>query len=146
MEFSFNSNSSNSKHGEYHENTSLYLIVCYCVFSFEMADSDNEVERFEVTEYDLQNEFFPGMKRRKMTKEQTMLGIWAGRDSDEDDYSERKRNDSIPLQFVSGGVVKSKDKDELGYHCLSCTCFYRAMAPRQASPCNCKCKIYKKQR
>ncbi|XP_046846613.1 tuftelin-interacting protein 11-like [Xenia sp. Carnegie-2017] len=78
-----------------------------------MADSDNEVERFEVTEYDLQNEFFPGMKRRKMTKEQTMLGIWAGRDSDEDDYSERKRNDSIPLQFVSGGVVKSKDKDEL---------------------------------
>lgn len=82
-----------------------------------MADSDNEVEEFSITDYDLQNEFFPGMKRRKMTKEQAMLGIWASRDSDGDNDVEEKKsksNYSSPMQFVSGGVVKSKDKDALG--------------------------------
>ena len=82
-----------------------------------MADSDNEVEEFVVTDYDLQNEFFPGMKRRKMTKEQAMLGIWATRDSDEDaddGGNRRKANYSSPVQFISGGVVKTKDKELLG--------------------------------
>ncbi len=82
-----------------------------------MADSDNEVEEFAITDYDLQNEFFPGMKRRKMTKEQSMLGIWASRDSDDDDDvgdKKRKANYSGPMQFVSGGIVKTKDKDALG--------------------------------
>ena len=81
-----------------------------------MADSDNEVEEFAVTDYDLQNEFFPGMKRRKMTKEQAMLGIWASRDSDDDDVGEKKRkaNYSMPMQFISGGIVKTKDKESLG--------------------------------
>ena len=82
-----------------------------------MADSDNEVEEFSITDYDLQNEFFPGLKRRKMTKEQAMLGIWASRDSDDDDDvgdKKRKANYSMPMQFVSGGIVKNKDKDVLG--------------------------------
>lgn len=83
-----------------------------------MADSDNEVEEFAVTDYDLQNEFFPGMKRRKMTKEQAMLGIWATRESDDEDDGtgdkRRKANYSIPMQFISGGVVKTKNKEDLG--------------------------------
>ena len=83
-----------------------------------MADSDNEVEDFVVTEYDLQNEFFPGMKRRKMTKEQAMLGIWASRDSDDDEDGSgdrrRKANYSHPMQFISGGIVKTKDEEDLG--------------------------------
>ena len=82
-----------------------------------MADSDNEVEEFSITDYDLQNEFYPGLKRRKMTKEQAMLGIWASRDSDDDDDvgdKKRKANYSMPMQFVSGGIVKNKDKDVLG--------------------------------
>ena len=92
-----------------------------------MADSDNEVEEFSITDYDLQNEFFPGMKRRKMTKEQTMLGIWAGRDSDDDEGfgdKKRKANYSMPLQFVSGGIVKTKDKDAFGK--LSSIQFYQS--------------------
>lgn len=82
-----------------------------------MADSDNEVEEFVVTDYDLQNEFFPGMKRRKQTKEQAMLGIWASRDSDDDDDDSgdkrRKANYSFPMQFISGGMFKTKDKEAL---------------------------------
>ena len=85
-----------------------------------MGDSDNEVEEFVITDYDLENEFFPGMKRRKMTKEQTMLGIWASRDSDDDEVGDKKRkaNYSMPMQFISGGIVKTKDKDSLiGEYC-----------------------------
>lgn len=88
-----------------------------------MEDSDNEVEEFSITDYDLQNEFFPGMKRRKMTKEQAMLGIWASRDSDDDDDDvgdkKRKANYTMPMQFISGGIVKNKDKDALGEYSVS---------------------------
>ena len=43
------------------------------------GDSDDEYEPFQVTE----EEFLP--KRRKMTKEDHIYGLWAEHDSDEDD-------------------------------------------------------------
>jgi hypothetical protein len=42
-------------------------------------DSDDEYEPFQVTG----DEFLP--KRRKMTKEDHIYGLWAEHDSDEDD-------------------------------------------------------------
>ena len=39
--------------------------------------ADEEVERFEITDYDLENEFGSGPRRRGLTKEQQIYGIWA---------------------------------------------------------------------
>lgn len=36
--------------------------------------SDNEYERFEITDYDLENEFNPNRVRRRQTKEQSIYG------------------------------------------------------------------------
>lgn len=44
-----------------------------------------EVESFEVTDWDLANEFNPDRRRFRQTKEQATYGIWAERDSDEDE-------------------------------------------------------------
>lgn len=37
--------------------------------------SEDEVESFEITDYDLNNEFNPARPRRKLSKKQQMLGI-----------------------------------------------------------------------
>lgn len=37
--------------------------------------SDNEYERFEITDYDLENEFNPNRGRRKFTKNQQIYGM-----------------------------------------------------------------------
>ena len=81
-----------------------------------MAD-DVEVEDFEITDYDLMEGLGLGFRRRKMTKEEAIYGMWADRDSDDDEgpsgYSGRRKKDySKPLNFVSGGIVqKGKDKN-----------------------------------
>lgn len=36
--------------------------------------SDNEYERFEITDYDLENEFNPNRPRKKQTKQQQIYG------------------------------------------------------------------------
>lgn len=79
-----------------------------------MAD-DVEVEDFEITDYDLMEGMGLGFRRRKMTREDAIYGIWADRDSDDDDRpsfsGKRKKDYTKPLNFVSGGVVqKGKDK------------------------------------
>ena len=77
-----------------------------------------EVEDFEITDYDLMEGFGLGFRRRKMTKEEAIYGMWAEKDSDDDERSggfsgRRKKDYSKPLNFVSGGVVqKGKDKTE----------------------------------
>lgn len=38
--------------------------------------SDNEVEKFEISDYDLENEF-SNRPLRRLTKEQQIYGIWA---------------------------------------------------------------------
>ncbi|CAH2230375.1 jg19127 [Pararge aegeria aegeria] len=84
--------------------------------------SDDEVIRFEITDYDLDNEFNPNRSRRAK-KEHQIYGVWA-KDSDEEDNEDnirrrvRKPKDfSAPIGFVAGGVQqagkKKEDKQEL---------------------------------
>ncbi|KAK2579187.1 hypothetical protein KPH14_002709 [Odynerus spinipes] len=91
--------------------------------------SEDEVESFEITDYDLENEFNINRPRRKLSKKQQMLGIWAD-DSDEDELSARPsfktynkgpKNYTAPVNFVAGGIQQAgkpveekenKDKDD----------------------------------
>lgn len=92
---------------------------------------DEEYERFEITDYDLENEFNPNRFRKKQTKQQTIYGklkgrnainvtlsfvnfagIWADDDSDKDDEedassSRRKGRRRMGL----GGGASSRSKD-----------------------------------
>uniref|UniRef100_A0A3B4BE34 Tuftelin-interacting protein 11 n=1 Tax=Periophthalmus magnuspinnatus TaxID=409849 RepID=A0A3B4BE34_9GOBI len=87
-------------------------------------DDGVEVERFEVTEWDLANEFNPDRRRTRPTKEQATYGIWADRDSDEDERpsfgGKRSKDYSAPVNFVSAGLRKTaaeekqKEKEEDG--------------------------------
>ncbi len=43
-----------------------------------------EIEKFEVTEWDLANEFNPDRRRHRQTKEEVTYGIWAEHDSDDE--------------------------------------------------------------
>ncbi|RVE44883.1 hypothetical protein evm_010483 [Chilo suppressalis] len=79
--------------------------------------SDDEVIRFEITDYDLDNEFNPN-RGRKAKKEQQIYGVWA-KDSDEEDNEDnirqrtRKQKDfSAPIGFVAGGVQQAGKKKE----------------------------------
>ncbi|CAB3238610.1 unnamed protein product [Arctia plantaginis] len=79
--------------------------------------SDDEVIRFEITDYDLDNEFNPNRNRRAK-KEQQIYGVWA-KDSDEEDNEDnirkrvRKQKDySAPIGFVAGGVQQAGKKKE----------------------------------
>ncbi|XP_077984161.1 tuftelin-interacting protein 11-like [Glandiceps talaboti] len=81
------------------------------------TDSDEEVERFEVTDYDLENEFNPDRKRYRPSKTDAIYGIWAPPKDDSDDEYEgrvglggggRRRKDyTSGLDFVSGGYKKT---------------------------------------
>ncbi|XP_028166273.1 septin-interacting protein 1 [Ostrinia furnacalis] len=79
--------------------------------------SDDEVIRFEITDYDLDNEFNPN-RRGRAKKEQQIYGVWA-KDSDEEDNEDnvrqrtRKPKDfSAPIGFVAGGVQQAGKKKE----------------------------------
>lgn len=43
-----------------------------------------EIEKFEVSEWDLANEFNPDRRRHRQTKEEATYGIWAEHDSDDE--------------------------------------------------------------
>lgn len=79
-------------------------------------DDDVEVEDFEITDRDLMEGFGLGFIRHRMTREEAIYGMWAERDSDDDEgprgYSKKRKKDyTKPLNFVSGGIVqKGKDK------------------------------------
>lgn len=83
--------------------------------------SDNEVEKFEITDYDLEHEFShrPG---RRQTKEQQIYGMWA-QDSGGEEDGPGDSGGNIPLQsrfsvlhgglnFVSGGIQQAGKKNE----------------------------------
>ncbi|KAF7404601.1 hypothetical protein HZH66_003507 [Vespula vulgaris] len=76
--------------------------------------SEDEVESFEIS-YDFENEFNINRPRRKLSKKQQMLGIWAD-DSEEDELSARPsfktynkgpKNYTVPVNFVAGGIQQS---------------------------------------
>lgn len=91
--------------------------------------SDNETEKFEVTDYDLENEFNTHRPGRRITKEQQIYGIWASTsDGEEGDDKDAPPPAEVPrarvlrggLNFVPGGIQQAgkksekdkKDKDE----------------------------------
>lgn len=87
--------------------------------------SDEEYEKFEINDYDLENEFNPFRGRRRPTKNQQIYGIWADDDSDNETERSGRRNRAgtsgskkqskdytAPIGFVAGGVQQSGKKDE----------------------------------
>ncbi|XP_017063015.2 septin-interacting protein 1 [Drosophila eugracilis] len=81
--------------------------------------SDNEYERFEVTDYDLDNEFNINRPRGRQSRHQQIYGIWAD-DSEESGgeggstrrgRSARKPKDyTMPVNFVAGGIQQAGKK------------------------------------
>ena len=78
--------------------------------------SEDEVESFEISDYDLDNEFNMSRPRRKFTKQQQMLGIWADDSDDEQapskptkskSFSKGPKNYTAPVSFVAGGIQQS---------------------------------------
>ena len=93
----------------------VYTRLIVVDVKFSTMDDDVEVEDFEITDYDLMQGFGLGFRRRRMTKEEAIYGMWADKDSDDEGpsgYSGRRKKDyTKPLNFVSGGIVqKGKDK------------------------------------
>lgn len=78
--------------------------------------SDEEKERFEITDYDLDNEFNINRRQRRPTKHQQIYGIWAD-DSDNEDEARpsfgnknRSKDYTAPIGFVAGGVQQAGKK------------------------------------
>ncbi|XP_017098940.2 septin-interacting protein 1 [Drosophila bipectinata] len=85
--------------------------------------SDNEYERFEVTDYDLDNEFNINRPRGRNTKEQMIYGIWADESDEESGGEGRKRRGrstrqpkdyTMPVNFVAGGIQQAGKKNKKG--------------------------------
>ncbi|CAG9854049.1 unnamed protein product [Phyllotreta striolata] len=78
--------------------------------------SDDEMERFEITDYDLENEFNPNRPRKKFSKQHQIYGIWADDSDNEDEKStaskRQPKNYSAPIGFVAGGVHQVGKKKE----------------------------------
>ncbi|XP_014778583.1 tuftelin-interacting protein 11 [Octopus bimaculoides] len=85
--------------------------------------SSPEVEKFEVTDYDLANEFNPNRRYRRQTKNQATYGIWADPESDEEEERPRfgktgsaMSSNDYTMNFVSGGLKQEEklpQKDDL---------------------------------
>lgn len=74
-----------------------------------------EVEAFEVTDWDLANEFNPERQRHRQTKDQATYGIWADADSDDERPSfggKRSKDYTAPVSFVSGGIRKTAAEEK----------------------------------
>ncbi|KAG5282785.1 hypothetical protein AALO_G00059910 [Alosa alosa] len=85
----------------------------------EEEEDGVEIEKFEISEWDLANEFNPERRRHKQTKEEATYGIWAEHDSDEERPSfggKRSKDYSAPVSFVSAGIRKTaaEEKQEQG--------------------------------
>ncbi|KAM7019007.1 tuftelin-interacting protein 11 [Tautogolabrus adspersus] len=82
----------------------------------EEEEEGVEIESFEVTDWDLANEFNPDRRRHRQTKDQATYGIWADKDSDEDErpsFGGKKSKDySAPVNFVSAGLRKTAAEEK----------------------------------
>ena len=81
--------------------------------------SDEEMEKFEIDDYDLKYAMNPNQKRSRMTKEGAMLGIWAENEFSDDSnggfegFNQKKRTKSSKnIQFISGGVKGQKSESK----------------------------------
>ncbi|MFT7805021.1 tuftelin-interacting protein 11 [Arapaima gigas] len=101
-----------------------FVLLSTCVMSMSHLygrrgpeeDAGVEVESFEVTDWDLANEFNPDRRRHRQTKEEATYGIWAEHDSDEERPSfggKRSKDYTAPVNFVSAGLRKTAaDEDD----------------------------------
>ncbi|KTF82103.1 hypothetical protein cypCar_00034866 [Cyprinus carpio] len=82
----------------------------------EEEEDGVEIEKFEVSEWDLANEFNPDRRRHRQTKEEATYGIWAERDSDDERPSfggKRSKDYSAPVNFVSAGLRKTAAEEKV---------------------------------
>ncbi|XGW07388.1 hypothetical protein V3C99_010515 [Haemonchus contortus] len=82
-----------------------------------MAEEDEGMEAFDFDERDLEFALNPG-RRHYQTKNQATYGIWADRESDEEEAYGRpsfgkkaKKDYSAPISFISGGVKQGSSLD-----------------------------------
>lgn len=71
--------------------------------------AEPEMEDFEITADDLENEFNPFRNSRKQTREDNIYGMWAEHDSDDDGPKYKRggkkaKDYTAPVNFVSGGI------------------------------------------
>ncbi|XP_062397915.1 tuftelin-interacting protein 11 [Sardina pilchardus] len=81
----------------------------------EEEEDGVEIEKFEISEWDLANEFNPERRRHRQTKEEATYGIWAEHDSDEERPSfggKRSKDYSAPVSFVSAGLRKTAAEEK----------------------------------
>ncbi|XP_053338042.1 tuftelin-interacting protein 11 [Clarias gariepinus] len=74
-----------------------------------------EIEKFEISEWDLANEFNPDRRRHRQTKEEATYGVWAEHDSDDERPSfggKRAKDYTAPVNFVSGGLRKTAAEEK----------------------------------
>ncbi|XP_062872018.1 tuftelin-interacting protein 11 [Trichomycterus rosablanca] len=82
------------------------------------GDEENdgvEIENFEISEWDLANEFNPDRRRHRQTKEEATYGIWAEHDSDDERPSfggKRSKDYTAPVNFISGGLKKTAAEEK----------------------------------
>lgn len=86
--------------------------------------SEDEYEKFEISDYDLENEFNPYRRGRRPTKNQQIYGMWADDDSDNEGESSRRgrnaagssrkqaKDYTAPIGFVAGGIQQTGKKPE----------------------------------
>ncbi|XP_066146544.1 septin-interacting protein 1 [Euwallacea fornicatus] len=79
---------------------------------------EDEMEKFEITDFDLENEFNINRPKYGLSKHQQIYGIWAD-DSEEEEEKKQKafkagkappKNYSAPIGFVTGGVQQAGKK------------------------------------
>lgn len=78
--------------------------------------SDEEVEKFEITDHDLDNEFNINRPRARFSKHQQIYGIWADESSEDEGTTfkatKKPKNYTAPIGFVAGGVQQAGKKDD----------------------------------
>lgn len=82
--------------------------------------SDDEVEKFEITDYDLENEFNVNRRSRKLTKNERIYGIWAPNEEEHEEPSRRAsfkgskrvKNYTAAIGFIAGGIQQAGKNEE----------------------------------
>lgn len=73
-----------------------------------------EVEQFEITDWDLENEFNPDRRRYRQSKEDNTYGIWAQHDDSDDERpsfgGKRSKDYTAPVSFISVGLKTTTDE------------------------------------
>ncbi|KAL1505399.1 hypothetical protein ABEB36_004973 [Hypothenemus hampei] len=80
-------------------------------------EEEEEMEQFEITDYDIENEFNINRSRKGLSKHQQIYGIWADDSEDDDEkrvfpQASKPKNYSAPIGFVAGGFQQTSKKRE----------------------------------